>query len=58
VTPEEGGLLLALLEVIGFALLVAAAATVSPGLAYLVAGLTLVLLANRPTPKRPTRPRR
>lgn len=46
------------LEILGFALLVAAAATVSPGLAMLVAGLALVLYANRPPPKRPAQPRR
>ena len=48
----------AALELVGFALLVAAAATVSAGVAMLVAGVLLVAYANRPEPKRPTTPRR
>lgn len=56
--PKGGRVVNILLEVTGFALLVASAATVSPGLAMLVAGLALVLYANRPPPKRPTPPRR
>jgi hypothetical protein len=45
------------LELVGFVLLVAAAATVGPGLAMLVAGVLLVAAANRPT-RPPPDPRR
>lgn len=51
-------MLLTLIELAGFALLVAAAATVSAGLAMLVAGVLLVAYANRPEPKRPAAPGR
>lgn len=37
------------LELIGFVLLVAAGATVAPGLALFVAGVLAVAAANRPT---------
>lgn len=42
-----------LLEMLGFVLLVMAAATVAPGLALLVAGVGLILIANL----RPARPK-
>lgn len=45
----------ALLEFAGFALLIAAAATVSVGLALLVGGLGLVLAANAGSAGRATR---